>query len=139
MVLMNVTTTKAQYHILHSIALQQPDVRLKFLIYSRAESYLTLKFTSLTSPGMATRLSLDAGYERNADIKQYLTHSFHQIARTHPLKAYIASTWPTSDVIFTLVGKSSGQFILLSSTYLLSSQVHTRILGDALRLRERRV
>jgi len=60
---------------------------------------------------MATRLSLDDGYEQNADIERYLTDSFYKISTTHPLKAYIPTPWPTHAVISTLVQKSSGQFI----------------------------
>ena len=61
--------------------------------------------------GKATGLSLEDGYEQDADIKRYLRDSFQEIARTHPLKVYIPSTWPTNDVLSTLVRKSSGQFI----------------------------
>jgi hypothetical protein len=60
---------------------------------------------------MATRLSLDDGYEQNADIERYLMDSFYNISTTHPLKAYIPPTWPTHAIISTLVKKSSGQFI----------------------------
>src|SRR5882757_9898426 len=100
-------------HILHTVhtALQHPYVPLKFLICSRAEQHLTLEFTSLISGQMATRLSLDDGYEQNADIERYLTDSFYKISTTHPLKAYIPPTWPTYAIISTLVKKSSGQFI----------------------------
>jgi hypothetical protein len=105
--------SKVQQHILHTVstALQHPSVPLKFLICSRAEQHLTLEFTSLISGRMATRLSLDDGYEKHADIERYLTDSFYKISTTHPLKAYIPTTWPTDAVISTLVQKSSGQFI----------------------------
>ena len=108
---------RVQQHILHtfSIALQQPNVPLKFLICSRKEPHLTHEFTSMRSEGMATCLSLEDGYERNADIERYLRDSFHKIARTHPLKEYIPSTWPTDNVLSTLVDKSSGQFIFAAT------------------------
>ena len=104
---------RVQQHILYAIstALQQPDVPLKFLICSRAEPRLTTEFTSLTSGGMATRLSLDDRYEQDADIERYLIDSFHKIFTTHPLKAYIPSAWPSQEVLFTLIKRSSGQFI----------------------------
>ena len=65
---------RVQQDILHtiSIALQQPDLPMKFLICNRAESHLTLEFTSLTSEGMVRRLFLDDGYEQDADIERYL-------------------------------------------------------------------
>ena len=135
----------SSYYILHnkfSIPLQQPDVRLKFLIYSRAEPHLTLEFTSLTSPGMATRLSQDAGYERNADIEQYLTHSFHQIAhynRISLLHGLPMMLFSPSESLVNHPVNSFSQLAQLSSAYLLSSQVQTRILEEALRLQERRV
>jgi hypothetical protein len=60
---------------------------------------------------MVTPLSLDDGYEQNADIERYLTDSFHTISTTHPLKEHIPSEWPTYKVLANLVKKSSGQFI----------------------------
>src|SRR5277367_4550667 len=60
---------------------------------------------------MATCLSLDDGYQQNADIERYLMDSFHNISTTHPLKAYIPSAWPSYTVISALIQKSSGQFI----------------------------
>ena len=104
---------QVQQHILHTVsnALQQPSVPLKFLICSRAEPHLTLEFTSLTSGGLATRFSLEDGYERDADIERYLVDSFERISTTHPLKEYIPPAWPTHEVLSILVKKSSGQFI----------------------------
>jgi hypothetical protein len=104
---------QVQQHILHTVltTIQHPNVPLMFLICSRAEQHLSHVFTSLISGRMATRLSLDDGYEQNADIERYLIDSFHKISMTHPLKAYIPTTWPTHAVISTLVHKSSGQFI----------------------------
>ena len=104
---------RVQQHILHAIssAVQQPDVPLKFLICSRAEPHLTLEFKPLTLEGRATCLTLEDGYEQNADIERYLMDSFHKIATTHPLKAYIPPTWPTENVLSTLVRKSSRHFI----------------------------
>jgi NACHT domain len=104
---------QVQQHILHAVSstLQPPLFPLKFLICSRAESHLTLEFTSLTPGGMVTRLSLDDGYEQNADIERYLTDSFCKISTTHPLKEHIPPQWPTHKVLSTLVQKSSGQFI----------------------------
>ena len=102
-----------QQHILHTVsnALQQPSVPLKFLICSQAEPHLTLEFTSLTSGGVATRFSLEDGYERDANIEQYLMDSFEKISMTHPLKEYIPPAWPMHEVLSTLVKKSCGQFI----------------------------
>src|SRR5882757_3771030 len=59
---------QVQQHILHTVptALQHPYVPLMFLICSRAEQHLSHVFTSLISGQMATRLSLDNGYEQNA-------------------------------------------------------------------------
>ena len=106
---------QVQQHILYAISssLQQlePSVHLRFLICSRAEPHLTPEFTSLSSEGVATHLSLNDGYEQDADIEQYLMDSFHKISTTHPLKEYIPPAWPTHKVLSTLVKKSSGQFI----------------------------
>ena len=75
---------------------------------------------------MATPLSREDGYEQNAYIERYLMDSFHKIATTHPLKAYIPSKWPTNDVISTLVDQSSGQFIFAATVvkYIVSSNRH---------------
>ena len=101
---------QVQQHILHAVS-SALSVPLKFLICSRAEPHLTLGFTSLISGGMMTRLSLEDGYEQNADIERYLIDSFHKISTTHPLKEYIPRKWPTYKVLSDLVKKSSGQFI----------------------------
>ena len=104
---------QVQQHILHTVssALQQPSVPLKFLICSRAEPHLNLEFTSLTSGRVATRLSLEDGYEQDADIELYLVDSFEKISTTHPLKEHIPPAWPAHEVLSILVEKSSGQFI----------------------------
>jgi hypothetical protein len=78
---------QVQQHILHAVSsalklppipLKPPSIPLKFLICSRAEPHLTLEFTSLRWGGMITRLSLEDGYEQNADVERYLTDSFPQ-------------------------------------------------------------
>ena len=105
---------QVQQHILHAVssALSSAlSIPLKFLICSRPESHLALEFTSLISGGMVTSLSLEDGYEQNADIERYLIDSFHKISTTHPLKEYIPREWPTYKVLSDLVKKSSGQFI----------------------------
>src|SRR5208282_2370120 len=97
--------SQVQRHILHALsgALQQAFVPLMFLICSRAEPHLTLEFSSLISGEMATRLSLDDGYEQNDDIERYLMDSFHKICTTHPLKQYIPPGWPSRHVVSTLL------------------------------------
>lgn len=117
---------QVQQHILRAVSniLQQPSVPLKFLICSRAEPQLTLEFTSLTSGGVATRLSLDDGYERDADIERYLVDSFHKISTTHPLKEYIPPAWPPYEVLSTLLKKSSGQFIYAATVVKYISSIH---------------
>ena len=104
---------QVQRHVLQVIsgALRQPCVPMMFLICSRAEQHLCLEFNPLTLGGMATGLSLEDGYEQNADIERYLTDSFHTISTTHPLKEYIPREWPTHKVLSILVEKSSGQFV----------------------------
>ena len=99
---------QVQQHILHAVSSALQQLSLKFLICSRAEPHLTLEFTSLT---LATRLSLDDGYQGDADIELYLVDSFEKISTTHPLKEHIPPAWPTYEVLSTLVKKSSGQFI----------------------------
>jgi hypothetical protein len=104
---------QVQRYILHAVSsvLEQLSVPLKFSICSRAEPHLTLEFTSLISGGMVTRLSLDDGYEQNADIERYVMDSFHKISTTHPLKEYIPPEWSAHNVLSTLVKKSSRQLI----------------------------
>ena len=81
---MNVTTTEFNSISFTLTPLLWPTARRpKFLICIRVEPHLTPEFSSLTLEGMATHLSLDDGYEQDADIERYLMDSFHKIARTH--------------------------------------------------------
>ena len=98
-----------QVHNLSSTLLPPLSSYRCFLICRRAEPHLTLGFTSFTSGGMATRLSLDDGYGRNADINRYLVDPFPAISTTLPLKKYIRvlPEWLTHIAISILVDSAT--------------------------------
>ena len=89
----------------------------KILLASRPETYLRRSFdydTCLQSIRVR-RIDLDLDQDARHDIQKFLQKGFQEIHRTHPLRAYLASSWPSKDVITTLVGKSYPQFIYAST------------------------
>ncbi|KAJ3515591.1 hypothetical protein NLJ89_g1661 [Agrocybe chaxingu] len=84
----------------------------------------------LDPPSIADRLVRtdleDTVLEATGDIRKFLEAKFKEIRDHHPLRAYIPIFWPSSDVIDTLVRKSSGQFIFASTVarYISHPQSH---------------
>jgi len=91
-------------------------LRVRILIASRPEVYLQSTFNSPSTQPHLARLALSDEYSPKEDIYRYLEDSFDKIRREHPLASYLPSTWPTTDVLSELTGKSSGQFIFASTT-----------------------
>lgn len=102
-----------QSNILEAISsvMEQRNLPLLFLITSRPEQQITWTINSNTFTKLHTRLALDDKYQPDHDIWRYLWDSFQRIKQNHRMKAYIDASWPSDDVMQTLVKKASGQFI----------------------------
>jgi hypothetical protein len=87
-----------------------------FLVASRPEIHLVSWFDSRDPvKSIHRRLSLDATYRPDDDIRLYLSDKFEQIRSTHRLRSTIPIPWPTEESLETLVKKSSGQFIFAAT------------------------
>ena len=100
-----------------SKALRRVPVPLIILIASRPESHIRSTFNLLIkSESHASRhIVLDNLYEPDADIKLFLLSRFDEIKENHQLAQYIPQSWPSEEIIYRLVRKSSGQFIYAST------------------------
>ncbi|KAF8968854.1 hypothetical protein BDZ97DRAFT_332891 [Flammula alnicola] len=87
---------------------------LIFLIASRPEQDISLTFNSGSLSGLLTIIPLDNTFLPDDDIRLFLRDSFDKIKKTHPNKPFIPPSWPSSSTIYSLVEKSSGQFIYSS-------------------------
>ena len=98
-----------------SLLFHEYHLPLLILVASRPESHLTHFFTTGSLPEFHTTLALDDTYEPDGDIRRFLTDKFRQIKDTHRMSGYLDPSWPSVDVLETLVKKSSGQFIYAST------------------------
>ncbi|CAA7263680.1 unnamed protein product [Cyclocybe aegerita] len=107
-----------QHYIFTTIisTLSRHNLPLIFLISSRSEFQILTAFNSPEIDAQPVRIPLDnLAYQSEADIRLFLLDKFAAIRNTHPLSAFIPSTWPSAQVIDQLVLKSSGQFIYVST------------------------
>jgi hypothetical protein len=106
-----------QCTILEVISRLFRDYRLPLLIFiaSRPERHLTHSFSTGSLPEFHTTLALDDTYKPNDEIRLFLADNFRQVKATHPMKRYLDHSWPSDDVLESLVKKSSGQFIYAST------------------------
>ena len=118
----------AQFNIVTVIsrALQNYKIPLKILIASRPEQTISFAFNSINHLNLTTRLPLDHTYLPHQDIRVLLEDKFNRIRATHPMKAYIPASWPTQQTIDTLVERSSGQFIYVSTLMNFISSIRHR-------------
>ena len=86
-----------------------------FLVASRPEHDLSTKFSSIAKNSALTRLLLGDSYLPDEDIERFLRDRFEEIKEAHPFRLSIPSPWPTDTVVESLVRKSSGQFIYVST------------------------
>ncbi|KAF9526758.1 hypothetical protein CPB83DRAFT_738094, partial [Crepidotus variabilis] len=85
-------------------------IPVRFLIASRPEA--RIKNTFHLDPlfeGVSIR-SMDLDQDQNArqSVERFLLDEFAKIRKAHP---YLDHSWPSDDIIQTLVDKSSPQFI----------------------------
>ena len=98
-----------------STALIHKRIPLFILVSSRPEPPIRDSFNSYDLRDIISTLVLDESYLPDADIKRYLWSRFDNIKQTHPLRTYIPATWPSPQIINSLVQKASGQFIYAST------------------------
>ncbi|PPQ82414.1 hypothetical protein CVT25_008364 [Psilocybe cyanescens] len=108
---------QGQLEILATIskALQQHRLPFIFLIASRPEHDIRTAFGYGYLKDITMSVPLDDEYRPSDDIRLFLQDSFAEITETHPFRADIPATWPDVDILESLVGKSSGQFIYAST------------------------
>ncbi|KAF8802680.1 hypothetical protein BYT27DRAFT_6753765 [Phlegmacium glaucopus] len=117
---------KVQIHILHVLSeiLRQNNLSLALFIASRPEHHLCAAFDMGHLNLLSTRLHLDDSFHPDDDIRQFLVDKFDDMKREHPFRSHIPDSWPSPDVIYNLVRKSSGQFIFASTVVRFVGSIH---------------
>jgi len=110
--------TDIQSGLVKSLAatFHQSPIRIRIFIASRPEVNLQSAFSSPSIQRQLSRLALSDEYSPGKDIYRFLEDSFDKIRREHPLASYIPSSWPSTDALWELTRKSSGQFVFASTT-----------------------
>jgi hypothetical protein len=98
--------------VLLSTFLTQLNTPFYLLIASRPHSNIRDAFVSDPFRSMTRTLPLTDNYQSTADIRHFLTSSFHEIRGKH---IYLPVSWPQQTNINNLVEKSSGQFIFAAT------------------------
>ncbi|KDR76646.1 hypothetical protein GALMADRAFT_24628, partial [Galerina marginata CBS 339.88] len=98
-----------------STTLQRHQLPLIFLIASRPEHDIRHSFDVGYLKEITTRLALNDDYLPSDDIRLFLLDKFTEIKDSHPFKGHIPPTWPSPEVLESLVDKSSGQFVYAST------------------------
>jgi hypothetical protein len=109
--------TKSQHYILSvlSSATRCSAIPLVFLITSRPEQDIRQSFNAEPLNSLTRRLVLDDNYKPDEDIKVFLQSTFNDIKKNHPSKDFLPASWPSDSDVESLVKKSSGQFIYVST------------------------
>jgi hypothetical protein len=92
---------------LYALAMRE-DSSFIVLVASRAEPHLIMAFNTLGSS--IASIFLDEGYRPEDDIRRFVTTQFNEIRSYHHLARTLPHGWPSSSVVSSIVGKSSGQF-----------------------------
>lgn len=98
-----------------STALIHQRVPLYILVSSRPEPPIRDSFNSYDLRDIIRTLVLDENYLPDPDIRRYFWSRFESIKQNHPLRTYIPASWPSAQVIQSLVQRSAGQFIYAST------------------------
>ncbi|KAJ7804434.1 hypothetical protein B0H14DRAFT_1617282 [Mycena olivaceomarginata] len=103
-----------QEEILRSIGnvICQENLPILFFIASRPESHIRETFTGPSLDGLHRPLNVNQSFH---DVRRYLVDEFSRIHREHRIMAAVPSPWPSSEIVETLVEKSSGYFIYVST------------------------
>ena len=98
-----------------STALIHRKVPLFILVSSRPEPPIRDSFNSYDLRDIIYTIVLDENYIPDSEIKRYFWTKFDAIKQTHPLRSYISSSWPSTQIVANLVQRASGQFIYAST------------------------
>ncbi|KAF9035831.1 hypothetical protein BJ165DRAFT_1615272 [Panaeolus papilionaceus] len=107
---------------LYRLASSQNILPFSILILSRPENHIRNWFNTEPHGSMTDRLSLDATYKPDDDIRLFVRESFFKILRDHPNRHLLPPNWPfamkdpwgseeESYALSELVRRSSGVFI----------------------------
>jgi hypothetical protein len=87
-------------------------IPLRFIVANRPEAYIREMFDSPLYSGLYRSLNVEQSFR---DVRKYLRHEFARIHREHHTMTNIPLPWPSPDVVWKLVRKSSGHFIYAST------------------------
>ncbi|KAJ7196329.1 hypothetical protein B0H12DRAFT_965411, partial [Mycena haematopus] len=90
---------------------EQP-IPLRFIVASRPEPHIREVFDSPLYIGNYRSFNVEQSF---ADVHKYLGDEFSRIHREHHTMGAIPSPWPSHDVLWELVRKSSGYFVYAST------------------------
>ena len=88
---------------------------LLFLVASRPKYVIREAFNGEGLRSFTKSLPLDDTYGAKDDIKVFMVSCFENIKQTHPARNRLHHSWPPSDDLDDLIGRSSGQFIYAST------------------------
>jgi len=94
-----------------STALIHRKLPLFILVTSRPETPIRDSFNLYDLHETIYTIVLDESYMSDAEIRRLLSSQFEQIRQSHPLRAYIPSSWPSQQTIQNLVQQTHGQFV----------------------------
>ncbi|PPR00058.1 hypothetical protein CVT24_009013, partial [Panaeolus cyanescens] len=94
-----------------STALIHKKVPLFILVSSQPEPPIRDSFNSYDLREAITTLVLDEHYLSDAEIRRYLYTRFDQIRQTHPMRAQLPVSWPSTESVNHLISRAAGQFI----------------------------
>ncbi|KAJ6484213.1 hypothetical protein C8R45DRAFT_1148606 [Mycena sanguinolenta] len=87
------------------------SIPLRFIVASRPEPHIREAFDSAPSFDVC-RFNVEQAFD---DVRKYLCDEFARIHREHSTMSHIALPWPSSNILWELVWKSSGYFIYAST------------------------
>ncbi|KAK1221898.1 hypothetical protein PQX77_015278 [Marasmius sp. AFHP31] len=102
----------SQKRLLGTIQASTPSLPLDFLILSRPEPHIKRIFRD-GSFIPAPRIMSLADFAVRDDIEKYLRQEFERLREEH--KGTLPVSWPGDNVIMTLVDRSTGQFIYVTT------------------------
>ncbi|KAF9553253.1 hypothetical protein CPC08DRAFT_673434 [Agrocybe pediades] len=88
---------------------------VRFLVCSRPENHINAAFGLPQMANIFYKIFLGDDYRASEDIRHYLEDKFKEIKAGHLYKHMLPAAWPTGEMIYDLVEKSSGMFIYAST------------------------
>ncbi|KAJ7460259.1 hypothetical protein FB451DRAFT_1000913, partial [Mycena latifolia] len=89
------------------------SVRFRILVASRPEGHIREKFEESSFHGLGDSVNIEQSFE---DVRTYLRDGFSRIHHEHrDTMCEIPTPWPSPDILESLVTKSSGYFVYVST------------------------